>query len=196
MTGRLQVGNLMSLANINSNAFTAHLYLDGRPVVLNQQRLQQVLRDLRITQSEKLDAEVGLADLRVSSFITLADHEEDKPLLLKFVPQGDQYAISLVQSGTFDGARLFIEDKTHNLLASTSAPAQYFSFSTYGVSKASLRHIEPGPAYLELISEPNDKPLYRNTSSGMSTFLNKDPNQTEHNAFNNKPAKFVIKVLK
>ncbi|WP_456021272.1 hypothetical protein [Pseudomonas protegens] len=186
----------MSLANINSNAFTAHLYLDGHPVVLNQQRLQQALRDLRITQSEKLDAEVGLADLRVSSFITLADHEEDTPLLLKFVPQGNQYAVSLVHSGMFDGARLFIEDKTHNLLASTSAPVQYFSFSTYGVRKASLWHIEPGPAYLELISEPNDKPLYRNISSGMSTFLNKDPNLTGHNAFNNKPAKFVIKILK
>jgi aromatic ring-cleaving dioxygenase len=196
MAGRLQVGNSMSLANINSNAFTAHLYLDGRPVVLNQQRLQQALRDLRITQGEKLDAEVGLADPRVSSLITLADHEEDNPLLLKFVPQGDNYAISLVHPGTFDGARLFIEDNTHNLLASTRAPVQYFSFSTYGVRRASLRHIQPGPAYLELISEPNDQPLYRHISSGMSTFLNKDPNMTGHNAFNNKPATFVIKVLK
>lgn len=186
----------MSLANINNTAFTAHLYLDGRPVVLNQQRLQQALRDLRITQGEKLHAEVGLADLRISSFITLADHEDDPPLLLKFVAQGDLYAISLVHPGAFEGARLFIEDKTHNLLASTRTPAQYFSISTHGASKASLSNIEPGPAYVELTAEPNDRPLYRHMSSGMSTFLDVDPNGTGHNAFNNKPATFVIKLFR
>ncbi|WP_150650632.1 hypothetical protein [Pseudomonas fluorescens] len=186
----------MSLTEKTNQTFTAHLYLDGRPVVLNQQRLQQSLRDLRITKGEKLDAEVGLADWRVSSFITLADHENDAPLLLKFVAQGDEYAINLVLAGAFDGARLFIEDKTHNLLASTHAPTQSFSISTPAATRASLRHLESGPAYLELISEPNDRPLYRNVSSGMSTFLDADPNVTGHNAFNQKPAKFVIKVIK
>lgn len=190
------MGNSMSLAQINKKAFMANLYLDGRPVVLNQQRLQQALLDKRITQSEKLEAEVGLAIQRVSSSVTLADHEDDSPLLLKFIPQGDDYAIHLVQPGAFDGARLFIEDKTHNLLASTSAPAQYFSISTYGVPKASLNDIASGPAHIELNSEPNDKPLYRQVSSGMSTFLDADPNVTGHNAFNNRPAKFVIKVVK
>ena len=183
----------MASAKIKNQTFTAHLYLDGRPVVLNQQRLQQVLRDLRITKTEKLDAEVGLADSRVSSFITLADHEDHKPLLLKFVPEGDEYAISLELAGTLEGARLFMEDKTHNLLASTSAPVQYFSISTNGVRKASFSNIESGPVYLELISQQNDKPLYRHMSSGMSTFVNVDPNVTGHNAFNNKPATFVIK---
>lgn len=190
----------MSIAKINSKAFTAHLYLDGRPVVLNQQRLQQALHDLRITKGEQLDAEVGLADSRVASFITLANHEDDKPLLLKFVPQGERYAISLVHPGVFDGARLFIEDKTHNLLASTSAPLQDFSISTFAVPKASLGHFEAGPAYLELSRETDDKkssskPLYRSVSSGMSTFLDVDPNPTGHNAFNSIPAIFVIKVV-
>ncbi|VVQ36361.1 hypothetical protein [Pseudomonas fluorescens] len=190
----------MSIATVNSKAFTAHLYLNGRPLVLNQQRLQQVLRDLRITRGEQLEAEVGLADSRVASFITLANHDDDKPLLLKFVPQGERYAISLVHPGVFDGARLFIEDKTHNLLASTSAPLQHFSFSTSGVPKASLGHFEAGPAYLELNRETDDKkssskPLYRSVSSGMSTFLDVDPNPTGHNAFNSIPAIFVIKVV-
>ncbi|WP_435038149.1 hypothetical protein [Pseudomonas neuropathica] len=186
----------MASAKINNQTFTAHLYLDGRPVVLNQQRLQQVLRDLRITNGEKLDAEVGLADSRVSSFITLAEHEDDEPLLLKFVPEGNEYAVSLELAGTFKGARLFVEDKTHNLLASTSAPPQYFSISTYGASKASFSNIESGPAYLELICEPGDRSLYRHISSAMSTFVDADPNRTGHNAFNNKPATFVIKVIK
>ncbi len=186
----------MASATINNQTFTAHLFLDGRPVVLNQQRLQQVLRDLRITNGEKLDAEVGLADSRVSSFITLAEHENDEPLLLKFDPEGNEYAISLELAGTFKGARLFVEDKTHNLLASTSAPLQYFSINTYGASKASFSNIESGPAYLKLICEPGDRPLYRHISSAMSTFVDADPNRTGHNAFNNKPATFVIKVIK
>lgn len=190
------MGNFMSLAKTNNQTFTAHLYLDGRPVVLNQKRLQQALRDPRITNLEKLDAEVGLADSRTSSFITLADHEDDAPLLLKFVPKGNEYAISLELAGVFEGARLFIEDKTHNLLAGTSAPVQYFSIRTYGAPKASFSDIESGPVYLDLISQQNDKPLYRHMSSGMSTFLNVDPNMTVHNAFNNKPAAFVIKVIK
>ncbi len=190
------MGNFMSLEKTNNPTFTAHLYLDGRPVVLNQQRLQQALREPRITNAEKLDAEVGLADSRVSSFITLADHEDDEPLLLKFVPEGNEYVISLELAGTFKGARLFVENKTHNLLVSTSAPVQYFSISTYGASKASFSNIESGPAYLELISEPANRPLYRHVSSGMSTFVDADPNRTGHNAFNNKPATFVIKVIK
>lgn len=189
------MGNCMSLAKINNKSFTANLYLDGFPVVLNQQRLQQTLRHKRITQGEKLDAEVGLADSRTSSFITLADHEDENPLLLKFVPEGNRYAIKLVHPGVFDGARLFIEDRTHNVLVSTSAPTQFFSISTYGVPKASLSNIASGPAYIELNSEPKDKPLYRQITDGMSKFLDADPNVTGHNAFNHKPARFVINVL-
>ncbi|MBV4486733.1 hypothetical protein HU727_014135 [Pseudomonas sp. SWRI153] len=186
----------MTTTKINKRTFTAHLYLGGRPVVLNQQRLQKVLLDLRITQGEQLDAEVGLADQRISSSITLAGHEDDKPLVLKFVPHNDVYSISLVHAGEFDGARLFIEEETHNLLASTSAAVQYFSISTYGALKASLSDIEAGPAYVGLSTEPNGKPVYPYSYSGVSTFMNVDPNKTGHNAFRNKPAKFVIKVVK
>lgn len=81
------MGSSMSLAKVNNESFSANLYLDGLPVVLNQQRLQQTLRHKRITQGEKLDAEVGLADSRTSALITLADDEDDAPLLLKFVPE-------------------------------------------------------------------------------------------------------------
>lgn len=190
----------MSITKVNSKTFNAHLYLNGRPVVLNQQRLQKALGQLRITKSEQLEAEVGLADTRVASFITLADHEDDEPLLLKFVPQGDNYEISLVHTGTFANARLYIEALTHNLLASTSAAAQYFSISTYGVPKASLGDFEAGPAHLELSSKAIDskstsKPFYHHVSSGLDTFVDEDPNLTGHNAFNNKPATFVIKVV-
>lgn len=191
----------MSITRVNSKTFNAHLYLNGRPVVLNQQRLQKALGQLRMTKGEQLEAEVGLADTRVASFITLADHEDDEPLLLKFVPQGDNYEISLVHTGAFADARLYIEALTHNLLASTSAATQHFSVSTYGLPKASLGDFEAGPAHLELSSKAADgksrsKPLYRHVSGGMDTFVDEDPNLTGHNAFNNKPATFVIKVVR
>ncbi|MFH0020982.1 hypothetical protein ACFZAC_05165 [Pseudomonas fluorescens] len=190
----------MSITKINSKSFNAHLYLDGRPVVLNQQRLQKVLGQPRITKGEQLEAEVGLADSRIASFITLADHEDDDPQLLKFVPQGDDYEITLVQTGAFANARVFIEPVTHNLLASTSAVAQCFSLRTFGVPKISPANIEAGPAHVELSRKADDrnsksKPLYRYASDGMVTFVDEDPNQTRHNAFNNKPATFVIKVI-
>lgn len=191
----------MSTIKVNSKTFNAHLYLDGRPVVLNQQRLQKVLGQLRITKGEQLEAEVGLADTRVASFITLADHDDDEPLLLKFVPKGDNYEISLVHTGAFADAHLYIEARTHNLLASTSAAAQHFSISTDGVPQASLGDFEAGAAHLELSSKAVDsksrsKPLYRHVSSGLDTFVDEDPNLTGHNAFNNKPATFVIKVVR
>jgi hypothetical protein len=192
----LPVGDSMSSAKINKKAFTANLYLDGRPVILNEQRLQEILRAPRITQGERLDAEVGLADLRVASHITLADHEDHPPLLLNFIPHGESYAISVANSGAFDGARLFIEDKTHQLLASTSAPVHYFSMSTFGINKASLSHIEAGPVYVGLNSEPDYKGIYRDSRDGMTTFMDVDPNTTGHNAFNNKYARFVIKEIK
>ncbi|MBK5531366.1 hypothetical protein JFT91_01900 [Pseudomonas sp. TH08] len=116
----------MSTNKRDNIAFTANLYVNGLPVVLNQQRLKQRLRDSRITQSEKLDVEVALADLRESSFITLADHEDDKPLLLKFTPQGDSYAINVVLRGMNDGARLIIESNTHNLLVSQNEQSEFF----------------------------------------------------------------------
>jgi len=188
--------NPMSLAKINNKTFTAHLYLDGRPMVLNQQRLQQALYDPRITNGEKLDAEVALADSRKPSIITLADHEDDTPLVLKFVPKGNEYIINLELPGTFEGAQLFIEDTTENLLASTSAPVQYFSFRTASVLKASLSDIDPGPAYVELISKPSNRPLYRHVSRGVNAFVSAQPNATGHNAFNQLPATFVIKLIK
>jgi hypothetical protein len=180
----------------NINAFIANLYLNGLPVVLNQQRLQQRLQETRITGRARLDAETGLADPRETSFITLADHEDDEPLSLKFVPHGSHYTVSIALEGEFDGARLSIESKTHNLLASKSAGSEFFSIRTVRVAKALLSDIASGPAYIELCSEPNNKPLYRNVEAEMSTFLNVDPNVSGHNAFNNKPAIFVIRVLK
>lgn len=188
-------GELMALEKSN-NAFSANLYLDGLPVVLNQQRLEKSLQATRITARERLDAETGLADPREISFITLADHEGDEPLRLKFAPEGNHYRISIALAGVLDGAHLSIESQTHNLLVNHNAGPEYFSIRTVRAAKALPGDIAGGPAYIELSSEPNNRPMYLSVQGGLSTFLNVDPNITKHNAFNNRPAKFVIKVIK
>ncbi|MFJ2463870.1 hypothetical protein [Pseudomonas sp. NPDC087615] len=182
--------------SINTDiTFTANLYLDGLPVVLNQQCLQQRLRRPRLTKREQLDAEVSLADSRVASLLTLADHEHDEPLLLKFVAQDDRYAIHVVQRGEFDNARLTFENKTHNLLASTADKTDYFSINKLGASSTTFSDIESGAAYIGLGSESNNRPLYHRVVKGMSTFLNVNPNPSKHDAFNYSSAVFVIKVV-
>lgn len=185
----------MSTNKRDNIAFTANLYVNGLPVVLNQQRLKQRLRDSRIIQREKLDAEVALADLRESSFITLADHEDDKPLLLRFTPQGDSYAINIVLRGVNDGARLVIESHTHNLLVSQNERSEFFSISKTGVMRARMSDLESGPTYIGLASESNKKPLYRDTVNRMDIFKSVDPNVTGHIAYNNKPVVFVFKLI-
>ena len=183
----------MSTNKQNNITFTANLYVNGLPVVLNQQRLKLRLRDARITQREKLDTEVALANTRESSFITLADHEDDKPLLLKFTPHGDSFAINAVLRGENNGARLVIERGTHNLLVSHDLHSEFFSISKIGVMRATLGDLEGGPTYIDLGAESNNKPLYRDTVN--KVFKNVDPNVTGHNAFNNKPVVFVFKLI-
>lgn len=179
----------------NNKAFTANLYLNGLPLVLNQQRLKLRLRDPRITRREQLDVEVALADIGGSSFVTLADHEDDKPLLLKFVPHGENYVVTAVLRGIYEGWRLRIEGSTHHLSVSDNAPSDYFSISKDVVSKVGLADLAPGPSYVRLVSETNKKALYRAEKDGKMHFKNVDPNVTGHPAFNGTPATFVLKVI-
>ncbi|WLH34980.1 hypothetical protein PSH79_24175 [Pseudomonas sp. FP2196] len=185
----------MSLRKNNNNAFTANLYLNGLPLVLNQQRLKQLLREPRITKREQLDAEVALANSHEASFITLAGHEDDKPLLLKFTPQGDSYSINIALRGVFDGARWVIESDTYNLRVSHSERSEVFSISKVVGEKTSLDDLEAGPAYIHLVADSNKKSLYSSTAGQVSFFKSVDPNVTGHVAYNNKPAVFVIKVI-
>ncbi|QXI17210.1 hypothetical protein [Pseudomonas hamedanensis] len=179
----------------NNGSFTANLYVNGLPVVLNQQRLKLKLRDPRITRRVQLEAETGLADKRASRLITLADHEDDKPLLFTFTAQGDSYAITVSLRGIYDQARLVIEPGTHDLLVSTTERSEFFSISKMGVLRATLIDFETGPAYIDLATESNQIPLYKTVINGMSVFKNVDPNLTGHTAFNNKPVIFVMKII-
>ncbi|MGE8145809.1 hypothetical protein ACQKP7_11485 [Pseudomonas frederiksbergensis] len=184
----------MSLEN-NNDAFMANLYVDGLPLVLNQQRLKRRLQDPRITRRERLDVEVALADRDGTSFVTLADHEDDKPLLFKFALQGDKYAVTAVLRGMYDGWRLKIEANTHHLSVSDSAASSLFSISKHGAPRARLEHLGAGPSYIQLVSERNGRALYKAEEAGRKYFMDVDPNTTVHNAFNNTPVAFVLKIV-
>lgn len=178
-----------------NKTFTANLYVNGLPLVLNQQRLKTRLSDPRITRREQLDVEVALSDRGTSSIITLADHEDDTPLLFKFVPRGDGYAVTVVLRGAYEGWCLKIEADTHHVSVSDKADSDFFSISKHGVPKARFTDLDPGPSYVYIVSEANGRALYRAEESGKIIFKNVDPNRTGHDAFNNKPATFVLKVI-
>lgn len=178
-----------------SSAFSANLYVNGLPVVLNQQRLRARLRDLRITQRERLDIEVALASSDGTEYLTLADHEDDKPLLLKFVPQGKSYSVMAVLKGAYDGSYLDIKPQAHQLIARSGFPGAGFTIAKYGVENANFSDLENGPSYVYLRSAADDKALYLANDKGKLHFKDVDPNVSRHDAYNNKPVTFVLKTL-
>lgn len=184
----------MSLEN-QSNAFTANLYVNGMPVVLNQQRLKLRLRDPRITRRERLDVEVALASHDSASILTLADHEDDKPLLLKFVPKAGKYEVLAVIRGAYEGSRLTVDAGTHHLYMNGGLEGSSFSIRKHGVERAGFDDLVAGPVYVQLVSELNSRPLYLADDKGKVHFKDVDPNATKHDAFNNAPVNFVIKIV-
>ncbi|MGL6245739.1 hypothetical protein [Pseudomonas sp.] len=183
----------MSLMN-NNNAFTANLYVNGLPLVLNQQRLKLRLRDPRITRRERLEVDIALADRESPKMVTVADHEDDKPLLLIFAPEGDKYIVQAVLRGAYDGFQLKIEAGTHHLSV-TDGVGSYFSIRKHGVERAVYKDFDAGPVYMNLVSEENGRALYRADDKGRVHFKNVDPNTTGHNAYNNDPVSFVLKIV-
>lgn len=184
----------MSLEN-QSSAFTANLYVNGTPVVLNRQRLKLRLRDPRITRRERLDVEVALASDDSTSILTLADHEDDKPLLLKFVPKAGKYEVLAVIRGTYEGGHLTVSTGTRHLYMNSGSEGARFSIRKHGVDQASFDDFAAGPGYVQLVSELNGRPLYLANDKGKVHFKDVDPNTSKHDAFNNDPVNFVIKIV-
>ena len=184
----------MSLEN-QSNAFTANLYVNGMPVVLNQQRLKVRQLDPRMTRRERLDVEVALASNDSASILTLADHEDDKPLLLKFVPKADKYEVVAILRGVYGGNSLKVNAETHHLYVSNGSQGSEFSICKYGVERAVFDDLGNGPVYIQLVSELNGRPLYLAGEKGRVHFKDVDPNSTKHDAYNNEPVNFVIKIV-
>lgn len=182
----------MSINSNNNVSFSANLFLDGRPVVLNQQRLKSRLRDPRLTRRERLDTEVSLASGDGANFLTLADHEDDKPLLMKFVSMDDGYAVMTILKGEYDERFLSIAQGARHVFAGNDRNS-LFSLSTSKTAAASFTDLQKGPSYVHL--GVAGRLLYLGLEDGKHYFKDADPNATGHDAFNGKPAVFVLKIV-
>lgn len=179
----------------NSKGFAANLYVNGLPVVLNQQRLKARLRNVRITQRERLDVEVALASDEGTEFLTLADHESDKPLLFKFIPQGESYSVMVALRGGYDGAYLAIKPEARQLVVRKGFPGKGFSIVKHGAEKAWFSDLNAKPSYVYLRNEESAGVLYLANDKGKLHFKDVDPNTSSHDAYNNSPVTFVIKTV-
>ena len=184
----------MSSIKINSNSFTVNLYVDGLPVVLNQQRLKQRLRDVRITRRERLEVEVALASREGSDFLTLADHEDDKPLLFRLVPQGDKYTIQTILKGDYDEGYLAISKSARHVFVGDVVQSRQFTLVKHDVESARFSDLDKGPCYVALAVDGRDA-IYLAHDNDKRYFKDIDPNMTKHDAFNNNPVTFVLKVI-
>ncbi|WP_339546225.1 hypothetical protein [Pseudomonas sp. RA_35y_Pfl2_P32] len=175
------------------NAFSAHLYLDGLPVVLNYQRLTRRLSDPRIARRERLDVEVALASDEGAGFLTLADHEDDTPLLLRFFPKDRTYEVTAILEGVYRGKFVTSNRYKRHLHVSSGSDGFVFSVSKYGVDKATFNDLANGPVYINLAV--NNKLVYLARENDRLYFLDSDPNVSKHDAYNSVPASFVMKVV-
>ncbi|KAE9645518.1 hypothetical protein [Pseudomonas sp. PB106] len=179
--------------NSNKNAsFLANLFLEGRPVVLNQQRLKSRLRDPRLTRRERLDTEVSLASGEGVNYLTLADHEDDKPLLFKFVPKDNGFAVMTILKGEYDERFLSVAQGTRHVVAGDDRN-NLFSLSNGKTTAANFTDLQKGPSYVHL--GVAGRLLYLGLEGGKHYFKDADPNATGHDAFNGTPAVFVLKIV-
>lgn len=177
----------------NKNAsFTANLFLQGLPVVLNQQRLKLRLRNPRLTRHERLDNEIALASVSGSNFLTLADNEDDKPLLLRFIPKDGKYAVKTILKGEYDEHFLGLAPDTKRVIASAERGAQVSLSNSKNVA-VGFADLQRGPAHVYVGVAGHL--LFQGLEDGERFFKDSDPNNTGHNAFNNEPARFVLKVI-
>jgi len=178
-----------------SAAFTGHLFLGGLPWVVNYQVMERRLKSPRITNEQRLSAEMALDYEADSRVVTLADHDDDEPLLIQFVPEGQgRFILSVKSVGRYFNWRLRIDQKTRSLLVDESV-GSHFEFRTYNGSLKSFADLPSNPASVFVVSAERDAGLFlAETKEGLKYFMDRSPNTTGHDAFDATPATFVLKI--
>jgi len=176
-------------------AFTGHLFVEGLPLVVNYQVMEQRLNDPRITNVQRLSAEVSLNDEAVSRIVTLADHDDAEPLLIEFVPEGQgRFVLKVRTMGRYFNWRLRIDQNSRHLLLDESV-GSHFKMETYAGKLRSLGDLPSNPASVVVVSAERDAGLFLDeTKEGLKYFMDKSPNTTGHDAYNSRPATFVLKA--
>ncbi|MGY2188259.1 hypothetical protein D3C81_388550 [compost metagenome] len=85
----------------------AHLFLAGKPLVLNYQLMEKRLARPRLTSAQRTEYNRQLKS--EGGFLTVADRDEDEPLLIHFRSENDRYTLRVATPGKFFGYFLSME---------------------------------------------------------------------------------------
>lgn len=183
------------MSNAKKITFTGHLFAGGLPVVVNYQVMEQRLKHPRITTGQRLNAEISLNDEVASRIITLADHDDAEPLLFEFVPDNQgRYTLGVKSVGRYFNWRLRLDQDSRHLLVDKNI-GSYFELETYEGKLKSFGDLPSNPASVALFSVEKKLGLFQHeTKGGLKYFLDRNPNDTEHNAYNPVPVSFVLRT--
>lgn len=107
----------MSQDDLN-NSVVGHLFLAGKPLVLNYQLMENRLARPRLTPAQR--AEYNRQLNNESGFLTVADREGDDPLLIHFRWENHRYTLRVATPGRFFGYFLSME-KMQNAVGEETA---------------------------------------------------------------------------
>ncbi|WP_426204690.1 hypothetical protein [Pseudomonas sp. TWP3-1] len=176
--------------------FTGHLFVGGLPLVLNYQVMEQRLKHSRITTGQRLSAEISLNDEISSRIVTLADHDDVEPLLIEFSPESqERYTLKVKTAGRYFNWTLRLDQNTRHLLVEKNS-SSYFELQTYAGKLKTLDDLPSNPASVGLVSVEKKIRLFQHeTREGLKYFLDRNPNDTKHNAYNPEPVSFILKTI-
>ena len=89
--------------------------------------MEQRLLDKRITTNERLQVESDLADKDLPRFVTVSAHDDDDPLLFRFVVAGDNvYEVYADAHGKYLGWRLHMDPVNRHMTVVDSSTDALF----------------------------------------------------------------------
>jgi hypothetical protein len=95
-------------AEDENKSMIANLFLQGKPLVLNYQLMENRLKRARLRPAQRFEYNRQL--LSEGGFLTVADNEKDEPLLIHFRSQEDRYTLRVATPGKFYGYFLSMEN--------------------------------------------------------------------------------------
>jgi hypothetical protein len=151
----------MSQDDLNKSV-VAHLFLAGKPLVLNYQLMENRLKRPRLTAAQRAEYNRQLSE--AGGFLTVADRESDDPLLIHFRSENDRYTMRVVTPGMFFGFFLSMEKiqsaagetvATGNLVVTQDDNPTRFYMNALGVVPQRLLNVARKPLVSErAIDEP------------------------------------------
>ncbi|WP_432217816.1 hypothetical protein ACREYJ_24865 [Pseudomonas kribbensis] len=183
------------MSDSESIKFTGHLFSGGLPLVINYQLMESRLKYSRITTGQRLEAEISLGDEVASRIVTLADHDDAEPLLFEFVPDSrGRYSLNVKTAGRYFDWRVRLDQKTRHLVVDKDV-GSYFEVETYAGKLKHFGDFPSNPVSVALFSVEKQKRLFQHaTKQGLWYFLDQNPNDTGHNAYNAENVSFILRI--